>query len=316
MDDKNLRGHISLLIAYIIFGLNTPIAKEVLMHGEISALALTFYRFAGATLLFWLTSLFTKKESVNLLDLGMLFLASMFGILVNQLAFIVGLSLTSPIDASVITTIAPILTMLLAAFFLKEPITWKKAIGVFIGASGALLLILNSNTAERGGASVAGNLLCILSGLSFALYLTAFKKLILKFSPVTLMKWMFLFSTLCCFPFCWGDVSQVHYAELPMDLYLQIIFVVALATYVSYLLIPIGQKFLRPTLVSMYNYLQPIVSSLLAVFLGMDVFGWVKACAALLVFLGVYIVTKSKSYAQMQAEKHLHQKSVDDSTAV
>ncbi|GHU72306.1 membrane protein [Bacteroidia bacterium] len=303
MNDKNLKGHISLFIAYIIFGLNTPIAKEVLMHEEISALALTFYRFAGAAILFWIASLFTKKEKVSLRDLGLLFLASMFGILINQMSFIVGLSHTSPIDASVITTIVPILTMLLAAFFLKEPVTWKKAIGVFIGASGALLLIFNSNTAERGGASVAGNLLCLLSGLSFALYLTAFKKLILKFSPVTLMKWMFLFSTLCCFPLCWKDVSQVNYAELPADLYLQIIFVVVLATFVSYLLIPVGQKFLRPTIVSMYNYLQPVVSSLLAVMLGMDVFGWVKACAALLVFLGVYIVTKSKSYAQVQAEK-------------
>ncbi|GHT03524.1 membrane protein [Bacteroidia bacterium] len=303
MDDKNFKGHISLLIAYIIFGLNTPIAKSVLMHGEVSAVALTFYRMAGAAVLFWVTSLFTKKERVNLRDLFLLFLASMFGILINQLSFIVGLSLTSPIDASVITTIAPILTMLLAAFFLKEPITWKKAIGVFIGALGALLLIFNSNTTERGGASVAGNLLCILSGLSFALYLTAFKKVILKFSPVTLMKWMFLFATLCCFPFCWGDVSQINYTGISAEMYLEIGFVVVMATFISYLLIPIGQKFLRPTVVSMYNYLQPIVSSLLAVILGMDVFGWVKGCAALLVFLGVYIVTKSKSYAQMEAEK-------------
>jgi drug/metabolite transporter (DMT)-like permease len=303
MDDKNLRGHISLLIAYIIFGFNTPIAKEVLMDGEVSAVALTFYRFAGAALLFWIASLFTKKEHVNLRDLFMLFLASLFGIQINQMSFVIGLSSTSPIDASVITTIAPILTMLLAAFFLKEPITWKKAIGVFIGASGALLLILNSNTTERGGSSVTGNLLCILSSISFALYLTAFKKLILKYSPVTIMKWMFLFSTICCFPFCWGDVSQINYAELPVDMYLKIIYVVALATFVSYLLIPVGQKFLRPTIVSMYNYLQPIVSSLLAVILGLDVFGWVKGAAALLVFLGVYVVTKSKSYAQMEAEK-------------
>jgi drug/metabolite transporter (DMT)-like permease len=306
MDDKNLKGHISLLIAYIIFGLNTPIAKEVLMHGEVSADALTFYRMAGATVLFWITSLFTKKERVSLHDLFMLFVASMFGILINQMAFIIGLSRTSPIDASVITTIAPILTMLLAAFFLKEPITWKKAIGVFIGASGALLLILNSNTTERGSASIAGNLLCLLSGFAFALYLTAFKKLILQFTSITLMKWMFLFSTLCCFPFCWGDVSQINYTEMTMDMYLKIIFVVVLATFVSYLLIPIGQKFLRPTIVSMYNYLHPIVSSFLAVFLGMDIFGWAKSCAALLVFLGVYIVTKSKSYAQMEAEKRLH----------
>lgn len=295
----------SLLVAYIIFGVNTPIAKEVLMHGDVSAFALTFYRLAGAAVLFWLASLFTQKEPVRRRDLFLLFLASMFGILINQMAFIVGLSRTSPIDASVITTISPIMTMLLAAFFLKEPITWKKALGVFIGAVGALLLILNGNTTERGGSSVVGNLLCLLSGFAFVLYLTAFKTLILRYKPVTLMKWMFLFASLCCLPLCWGDVSRIDYAEMPVDMYLKIIYVVAVATFVSYLLIPVGQKLLRPTIVSMYNYLQPLVSSLLAVILGMDTFGWIKGSAALLIFLGVYIVTKSKSYAQLLAEKKL-----------
>ncbi|GHT18762.1 membrane protein [Bacteroidia bacterium] len=305
MEDKNLKGHVSLLVAYIIFGVNTPIAKEVLMHGEVSAFALTFYRLAGAAVLFWLASLFTQKEPVRRRDLFLLFLASMFGILINQMAFIVGLSRTSPIDASVITTISPIMTMLLAAFFLKEPITWKKALGVFIGAAGALLLILYGNTTERGGSSVVGNLLCLLSGFAFVLYLTAFKTLILRYKPVTLMKWMFLFASLCCLPLCWGDVSRIDYAEMPVDMYLKIIYVVAVATFVSYLLIPVGQKLLRPTIVSMYNYLQPLVSSLLAVILGMDTFGWIKGSAALLIFLGVYIVTKSKSYAQLLAEKKL-----------
>ncbi|MDR0865515.1 MAG: DMT family transporter [Candidatus Symbiothrix sp.] len=304
MEDKNLKGHAALFVAYIIFGLNTPIAKAVLMHGEVSAMALTFYRMAGAMALFWLTSLFTKKEQVNFRDLCLLFWAAMFGILINQMSFIIGLSLTSPIDASVITTIGPVLTMVLAVFFLKEPITWKKAIGVLVGASGALLLILNGNTASRGGASIGGNLLCLLSSLSFAVYLSAFKKIILKYSAVTLMKWMFLFATVCCLPICWNDITTIDYTGIPADIYLRILFVVALATYFAYLLIPVGQKLLRPTIVSMYNYIQPIVSSLVAVALGMDVFGWVKGSATLLVFLGVYIVTQSKSYAQIKAEKN------------
>ncbi|GHV68260.1 membrane protein [Bacteroidia bacterium] len=303
MDDKNLKGHISLLIAYLIFGLNTPIAKEVLSHGEVSAVALTFFRMAGGAVLFWMASLFTKEETVSRRDLFLLFWASMFGIIINQFPFIIGLSLTSPIDASVITTLGPIITMLLAALFLKEPITWKKAIGVLVGASGALLLVFNSTTVDRGGSSVTGNLLCILSGISFAVYLTAFKKLILTYSPMTLMKWMFLFATVCSLPFSWGDVAQIRYAELPLNMYLEIGFVVVVATFVSYLLIPVGQKLLRPTIVSMYNYLQPLVSSLLAVALGMDIFGWLKSSAAILVFLGVYIVTKSKSLAQLEAEK-------------
>jgi drug/metabolite transporter (DMT)-like permease len=304
MEDKNFKGHAALFVAYIIFGLNIPITKNVLEHEEVcSALALTFYRIGGAALLFWILSLFTKRESVPFRDLLTLLGASLLGIFINQTTFIIGLSHTSPINASVITSVAPIITMLLAAFFLKEPVTWKKAIGVMVGASGALWLILTGNTDGQQQITVTGSLLCLLSAFSFGIYLTAFKKIILKYSPVTLMKWMFLFASLFALPFCWKDIVVVQYTAIPVNIYLQIIYVVALATFFAYLLIPIGQKLLRPTIVSMYNYIQPIVSSLVAVALGMDGFGWIKGSATALVFLGVYIVTTSKSYAQLQAEK-------------
>jgi Predicted permeases len=300
---SNIKGHLALFVAYVIFGLNTPISKAIFIDGEVSAMALTFYRFAGASALFWLFSLFSGKEKVIPRDLFLLFIASLFGILINQMPFVVGLSLTSPIDASVITTTVPMLTMVLAALFLKEPITWLKTLGVFIGAAGALLLILNGNTAEQGTASVTGNLLCFLASLSFAIYLTAYKRLINRYSPTTLMKWMFLFATLCSLPLCWKDITTVNYVSLPKNIYLDIAFVVVLATFVSYLLIPIGQKALRSTVVGMYNYLQPLIASLIAVVIGMDTFGWMKGIAALLIFLGVYVVTQSKSRAQLDAEK-------------
>jgi len=302
MTDKSPAGHGALAVAYIIFGLNTPAMKSVLSDGAVSALALAFFRIAGAALLFWIVSVFAHREKVPRRDLFLLFGASMTGIFFNQLTFGIGLSKTSPIDASVITTVSPILTMLLAAFFLKEPITWQKAIGVFIGASGALLLILNKNL-DRGGASFVGNLLCILSSLSFVIYLTAFKKLIMRYSALTLMKWMFLFAVICSLPVCWRDISVIDYKSLPVKTWLEILYVVGFATFISYFLIPIGQKHLRPTIVSMYNYLQPIVSSAVAIAVGMDIFVWKKGLAALLVFAGVYIVTQSKSRAQMEAEQ-------------
>ena len=304
MADKSLRGHTSLLVAYVIFGLNTPIAKAVfLSESGVSAIALSFYRMAGGAVLFWIASLFTKKERVAGRDILLLFFASMFGILINQTSFIMGLSLTSPIDASVIATIGPILTMLLAALFLKEPITWKKALGVFVGAVGAILLILRSDlTSIRGGASVEGNLLCILSSLSFAFYLTLFKPVISRYNSVTVMKWMFLFAAVSSVPISWGHVAAVDYSQLSVDMWLRISFVVVMATFVAYLFIPTGQRLLRPTVVSMYNYLQPLVSSLVAVTLGMGIFGWEKGGAAILIFLGVYIVIQSKSRAQLESE--------------
>ena len=312
MQDRNFKGHAALFVAYIIFGLNTPIAKDVLEHNELlSALDVTFYRFCGATILFWILSLFTRKEHVSFSDLLLLLGASFFGIFINQMTFIVGLSHTSPINAAVITTTAPMMTMLLAALFLKEPITWKKAIGVVIGALGALLLIRNGTSTDQHHTTFSGSILCLVSTLSFAIYLSAFKKVILRYSAVTVMKWMFLFATVCCLPFCWKEIVVVNYAGIPVNIYLKIIYVVALATFFAYLLIPIGQKLLRPTVVSMYNYIQPIVSSLVAVAFGMDQFGWVKGGATALVFLGVYIVTTSKSYAQLIAEKEGKKEAAD-----
>jgi drug/metabolite transporter (DMT)-like permease len=207
-EDKNFKGHAALLVAYIIFGLNTPVSKAVLMYGT-STMALTFYRFVGAAILFWLASMFIKKERVSCRDIILLFAASVFAIIINQMSFIIGLSKTSPIDASVITTLVPVMTMIFAAFFLKEPITWKKVIGVFIGAAGALLLIFNGNIVRHDTGSIEGNLLCMLSCLAFAIYLAAFKRLIIRYNAITSMKWMFLSATICSLPFCWRDISAV-----------------------------------------------------------------------------------------------------------
>jgi drug/metabolite transporter (DMT)-like permease len=234
-------------------------------------------------------------------DLGLIFIAGLFCILINQASFIVGLSLTSPIDAGVVTTLTPMMTMVLAALFLREPITWMKAGGVAVGAAGALILILGGGAlAGRGGASVAGDLLCALSSFSFAIYLTAFKRLITTYSPVTLMRWMFLFSAVLVLPFCWKDVAAVDYASLGWEVWARIGFIVGGATFLTFFLLPVGQRYLRPTVLSMYNYLQPTVAAFVAVAAGMDTFGVTKGLATLLVFAGVWIVTRSKSRAQIE----------------
>ena len=299
--DASLKGHLSLLVAYIIFGLSAPIAKSVMMQGEVDPLSLTFFRMAGASLLLWSVSPFAPRERVNRKDLLLLLGASVFGVATNQICYIVGLSKTSPVDASLIVTLGPIITMLIAAVYLKEPITFKKVLGVFVGASGVLLLILTGIETLNGASHTMGNLLCLASSLSFAIYLTVFRDVIRRYSSITVMKWMFLYAVIICAPFCYRNVSGIEYETLSAVVWLQIAFVVCCATFISYLLLPVGQKRLRPTIVSMYNYTQPVVSSVVAVTMGLDVFGWSKGVSAVLVFLGVYIVTRSKSRAQVEA---------------
>ncbi len=289
--NKN-HGHIALFIANFIFGLNTPITRTIVPE-VIDPFVMTFFRMAGAAILFWIASIFTVKEKVPAKDIIKFFFASMFAIVINQTAFIYGLSKTSPIDASLVVTLLPLLTMILAAIIIKEPITIKKAIGVIVGASGALILITgqaNQNTIS----SISGNIIVLCSVSSFALYLTLFKDLIARYSPFTAMKWMFLFAAIITTMIGYKSIASINISAFDTSVVLRTLYVVVLSTFITYMLIPIGQKTLRPTTVSMYNYLQPIVASLATVIIGMDKFGIDKILSAVLVFAGVYLVTQSK----------------------
>lgn len=302
MEKNKLNGHIAMFSANMIFGLNIPVSRT-LMPEILSPYTLTFFRLAGGLLLFGITSLFVKKEHVPAKDILMLFFASLFALTLNQLPYYIGLSITSPIDASIVITMLPLVTMILAAVILKEPITLLKAVGVLVGASGALLLVFNAPTVHNGESNFWGNVIVFGGVSAFAVYLTVFKNLISRYSPVTVMKWMFLFGTLVCLPFCYKPIMQTNFSQLSSGTYWRIGYVVVLATFFSYLLLPLGQKVLRPTTLSMYNYVQPVVASMVAVVIGIDFFGIEKALSAVLVFAGVYIVTQSKSKAQLDAEK-------------
>lgn len=299
MDHGKLKGHAALWVANIIWGLNAPICKQVLQSASnpegINPFALSACRMAGAALLFWAFSLFMPRERVSKRDLGLLLLASVFGIQFNQLLYLWGLSLTSPIDASIISTLVPIVTMLLAALFLREPITWLKAGGVAVGCTGAVMLVVMSQSASAVASSLWGNALCIISTISFSFYLTAFRSVIVRYSPFTVMKWMFLFAAIVALVIYHKPLAATDFAALPPKTLFGALFVVVGATFVTYLCVPIGQHYLRPTLVAMYNYVQPVVAVLFSVALGLDRFGFVKAAAALLVFTGVWMVTQSKS---------------------
>ena len=287
----------------VIFGLLSPVSKALLDSGLISPAGLMMTRTAGAAAAFGTASLFVRREPVAWRDRLSLFFAALLGIVLNQGSFILGVSMTSPIDASVVTTTAPIFAMIIAALYLREPITGMKIAGVAIGAVGALMLILSSPAAaSSGGGSVGGDLLCMFAQLSYATYFVVFKGLIGRYGPVTLMKWMFLFATLCWLPFGAEVFVSTRWQAFGWRNFAEVGFIVLGATFLTYLLLPVGQKNLRPTVGCMYNYLQPLVASLVAVLAGMDRFTTVKAAAVVLVFAGVYVVTRSKSKAQMDAE--------------
>lgn len=304
MNNSNYKGHLAILSANIIFGLFSPISKTLLASGCLNTYTLTTLRMFGAALVFWIASFFTKYEKVTPFDMVLLFLASLFGIVFNQAFFMIGLSMTSPVNATIVATTTPILTMLIAALYLKEPISGKKIIGILMGASGALLLILTSHgVSANATGNIYGDLFCLLAQVCFATYLVLFKKLIGRYTPVTLMKWMFIYASLCCIPFGYQDFTTLDFNSFTWLEILKITYIILFATFLAYLLISISQKQLRPTVISTYAYVQPLVAAIVAVLLGQDTFGWIKGTAIALVFAGVYIVTRSKSRQQLEQEK-------------
>lgn len=298
-----LKGHLLILAANILFAINMPVSKYLLpLH--VTPEALTIMRMAFAAVMFWISSLFVPYQKVPPKDLALLFVCALCGVGFNQGLFIWGLNSTSPVDASIIATAVPIFVMILAALILKEPITGKKASGVLLGVAGAVSLILQANQAGSQGGSLGGNLMITFSGFIYSIYLVLSKPLTARYSAVTMMKWMFLFSTLAVMPFTVGHILQTPAFHHPTPDYGELgalLFVLFGATFVPYLLIPMSLKRIRPTTVSMYNYVQPIIASLIALLAGQDKLSFGKFLSAALVFLGVYLVTQSKSRQDMLA---------------
>ena len=301
---ETTKGHIVILLTNIIFGVNTPIAKDAL--NVVGPYLLSTFRFAGCAVLFWIVSFIFKVPKIDRKDIGLLCLASLLGIVFNLFLFILGLSNTTPTNASIIVSMTPIFTMIMAAIFLKEPLTLKKAIGVMCGLSGALILIFTKNST---GSIVAKNnalgiIFCVISGISYALYLTLFSRLIKRNHPINIMKWMFLASTIAILPVTWPYLKSFSYDILTTKTCFELLYVVLMATFLNYLFIPMAQARLRPTTLSMYNYVQPVVTTVISIIMLMDTLTVYKVIAALLIFSGVYIVTTSRSKKQTLEKKN------------
>lgn len=296
MQNEKLKGHLAIGAAYTIFGLNLVFCKDIANSESVSPYVLFTLRAAGASALFWLLGAFGKEERIEKGDYWRIALASLVGLFIPQMTFLMAITMASAIDTAIIGTLGPVFTMFFAFFFLKEPITGKKAGGVALSLAGILWLIFNS--VHEGGAAVTspmGVILLLVNSLSFSFYLGVFRPLISKYSVVTFMKWTFLFSLLVSLPISARGFVSTDFAAVPVNVRWEIAFLVFFATFVAYFLIPYSQKRLRPTLVSMYSYLQPVIAAVVSIWSGIDSMSWQKAISALLIVGGVVLVGKSRS---------------------
>ncbi|MGA0896374.1 MAG: DMT family transporter [Flavobacteriaceae bacterium] len=302
---------LALLAAFgatTIYGLNHTIAKVVMPH-YIGPFGFIMLRVVGASVLFWVVSMFTPKERIERKDFLRIAGAAFLGMCINMLMFFKGLQLSTPINSGVIVTLTPIIILILSAFFLKEKLTLFKFLGIVLGFTGAIILILYGNTTQVINAPniPLGNTMLLVNAVSFGAYLVIIKPITKKYSTITLMKWMFLLGVFYTFPVTYSEFMEVSWSTLPFEAIWRMGFVIVGTTFLTYMFNVYALQTLPPTTIGAFTYLQPLITIVYAVITGNDVFDGVKILACFLVFAGVYLVSKkTKNYSIPVSESKIN----------
>ena len=274
----------------LIYGINYTVAKDV-MPGYVKPFAFIVLRVGISTLLFWLCGLFIGKEKIAKSDFPRIIAAAFFGVALNMLAFFEGLSLTSPIMASVLMVTTPLIVLLLSAIIMREKIAMPKALGIILGLAGTVLLIMYGKDIKQGGSVAWGNFLVFINAISYGFYLIMVKKLMDRYNAFAFIKWIYLFGFIMVLPFGWEQMGDIQWHAMPRLIFWEIAFVVVFTTFLAYLLNLLSMRQLKPTTVAVFIYLQPVFATVFAIAMGKDKLDWVKILSAVLIFAGVYLVT-------------------------
>ncbi len=278
--------------ATVIYGINHTVAKGV-MPGHVKPFGFIFLRVVGAALLFWLISFFGPKEKIEKRDWGRMLVCALLGMSINMLSFFKGLQLSTPINSAVLVTITPIIVVVISALFLREKITLNKGLGIFMGFVGAVGLILFGAEVRQDAPNIPlGNFLFIINAISYGAYLVVVKKLIEKYHPFTLMKWLFTIGIIINLPLTLPDVFEIQWSTMPLWAYGSVAFVVIGTTFLTYLFNIFALTQLKASSVGAFVYMQPLVGILFALFSGKDELTLVKVAAMTFVLVGVYLASK------------------------
>ncbi|MDT0606529.1 DMT family transporter [Croceitalea rosinachiae] len=278
--------------ATTIYGINHTLAKGV-MPTYVTPFGFIFLRVVGATILFWGISFFGPKEKIEKKDWGRLVLAAILGMVINMLSFFKGLELSTPINSSVLVTISPIFVVALSAFFLRERITINKGLGIVLGFIGAVSLVLFGAELRQDAPNIPlGNLLFIVNATAYGSYLVVAKKLVEKYHPFTLMKWLFTIALLINFPITFSSFLEIEWNTMPLWAYGVVAFVVICTTFMTYLFNIFAMTELKASTIGAFIYVQPIFGIVFALLTGKDSLTIVKIGATILVLVGVYLASK------------------------
>lgn len=295
-----VRAHLALFLVNALYGASHIVAKGV-MPDYLTPSVFILLRASGATALFWLIKVFFVREKVVRKDFYKMAICGLFGVTINQLFFFQGLNLTSSINSGIIMTVNPILVVILSYFVLKEAFTWRRSLGILIGASGAVLLTLTAGTGK--GDSLLGDVFIFINAASYAVYLVLVKPLMKKYAPLTVITWVFTFglSFVLFYPPTLMELTTTDFQAIPANMIGVIIFVIVGVTFMTYILTVYGLKYVSASVSSAYIYLQPVLVMVFAwifssIGLAADytnTITWTKIAYMLMIFMGVYLTTSS-----------------------
>ncbi|WP_222982167.1 DMT family transporter [Flagellimonas meishanensis] len=289
---KRTLAILAAITATTIYGINHTVAKGV-MPIYVKPFGFIMLRVVGAAVLFWGISFFGPKEKIEKKDWIRIVVCSILGMVINMLSFFKGLQLSTPINSAVLVTITPIIVVVLSAFFLSERITLNKALGIFLGFVGAIGLILFGAELRQDAPNIPlGNFLFVINATSYGAYLIVAKKLIEKYHPFTLMKWLFTIAVIINFPITLPEFLEIQWSAMPLWAYGSIAFVIIGTTFMTYLFNVFALTELKASTVGAFVYMQPVIGILFALTTGKDHLTWVKVIATILVLLGVYLASK------------------------
>lgn len=292
MLSKNNFAFVAAFLVQVFYGVTFTFANDVIDGGYIKPYGFILLRLLGATTLFWLFGFFAPKEKVAIRDYFIFIAAAFFGVALNMLTFFKGLSYTTPIHASVIMVVVPILVLIMSSLILKEKVTSLKVVGVVLGLSGALVLTLYGKSTVATDNILLGNLLVFINAVSYSVYIIIIKQLTSKYHPFTFIKWLFLFGLIMVIPFGYTELSSVQWVTFEPYTYFSVGFVILAATFGTYILNPLALRQLKASTVSTFLYLQPVIAGIFAILMGSDTLNTTKLIAAVLIFIGVYLVSK------------------------
>ncbi len=285
------KSHLALILASLLFGFNFWILKNI-MPDYYTPNQIIFLRILVTVVLFWIVGELFYPEKIDKADIWMLILCGLVGVCINQIMFVKGLNFTTPLNASFVQLINPVLVLVFASILIKEKITPMKLAGVIIGMIGTIMLIAYNAKITISSQTFKGDIFILINATSYALFLVFVKPIMAKYNTFTVMKWIFLFGMLFTIPFTIGEMHNFKWLGTPLNVKLSLVYVIFFTTFITYLLITYSLKKVEAGAASSYIYIQPLIVVILGLWLGKEGLDAIKIISGIFICVGVYLVSK------------------------